>query len=193
MSAKLVFAVGVLGVGGYYGFQMSKFDPTVFPYSKEQVQSLLTEAKTSTPRKDGHGEILIWSTGLSEKGVGLAEGYVDGAPFASCEAVITAIAPDKSRVVADCSGDQPQSRPSDPSTGSGSTNSADNPVASTEVQLRAPIFEEHIQATLNHRAFDRSTVDNREAGIVLRNVPAMQGEALRRAAEAARRDAEAHR
>ena len=50
-------------------------------------------------------------------------------------------------------------------------------------------FEEHIAATLHKRAFDRSTVDMKEAAAVFKNLPGMQREALEMAAEDARRRA----
>jgi hypothetical protein len=177
MSAKLVFAVGVLGVGGYFGVKMAKFDPTVFPYSQDQVRTMLTEARTTLPRRDGPGKIEIWSTGPTEKGVGLQMQYASWAPVLDCQAVITAIAADKSRVVADCGGP----------TDSGSA------MARTQDELRAPMFDEHIQSTLNKRPFDRTTVDQKEAGAVMRNLGGMQHEALRNADEAQRMQAEARR
>jgi hypothetical protein len=175
MSAKLVFVVGVLGVGGYFGHQMMKFDPTVFPYSKEQAQTMLVEATTTLPRNDGGG-IKIWSEGRSEKGVALAMHYDTGAPQLDCEAVVTEIAPNKVRVVPDC--------------GSGPAGSA---IGNTEHALRAPWFEEHIQATLNHRAFNRSIVSGKETALVFKNLGGMQHEALRNADEMQRMQAEAHR
>jgi hypothetical protein len=177
MSAKLVFVAGVLGVGGYFGFQMSSFDPAVFPYSKDQVQSMLTEARTTLPRRDGPGQIQIWSTGRTEKGVGLQMQYASWAPVLDCQAVITAIAPDKSRVVADC----------------GSTSASGSAIARTQDELRAPMFDEHIQATLGKRAFNRATVDQKQAGAVFKNLPGMQHEALRSADEAQRMQAESRR
>lgn len=177
MSAKLVFIAGVLGIGGYCGIKMSKYDPAVFPYSKEQVQSMLTEARTKLPRRDGPGEIEIWSTGASEKGVGLQMRYADWAPVLDCQAVITSIAADKSRVVADCGG----------------TSDGSSALEATQDGLRAPMFEEHIAATLHKRPFDRETVDRKEAAIAMKNLPAMQREAIGRAVEAAREDAAAHR
>lgn len=177
MSAKLVFVLGVLGVGGYYGVQMSKYDPTIYPYSKEQVQTMLTEARTTLPRRDGPGEIQIWSTGASDKGVGLQMRYASWAPILDCQAVITPVAADKSRVVADC----------------GSAATGGSAIAETQNQLRAPMFEEHIQSILNKRAFNRANVDQKEAGAVFKNLPAMQREALRNADQMQRMQAEAHR
>src|ERR1700730_8311377 len=100
---KLLFLVGVLGVGGYIYHKASTFDPTVFAYSKEQVQAMLEDAKTTLPRRDGGGQIRIWSPGRSERGVRLNMQYASWAPLLSCEVVITAIAPDQTRVVPDCS------------------------------------------------------------------------------------------
>jgi hypothetical protein len=170
MSAKLVFLVGVLGVGGYAGYKMSNYDPAVFAYSKEQVQTMLADAKTSLPRRDGDGQIQIWSTGRSEKGVKLNMQYASWAPLLECEAVITAVAPNQSRVVPDCGGGSP----------SGSA------IGDTQKQLRIPMFAEHIQATLNKRAFNRDRVDQMESATVLKNLGGMQREALQRADEAQR-------
>lgn len=174
MSAKLVFLVGVLGVGGYVGHKVSKFDPAVFPYSKTQVQGLLAEARTTLPRRDGPGKIQIWGAGHSDKGVTLNMQYASWAPLLECEAVITAIAPAETRVVPIC--------------GSGVKN--DSAIGRTEEELRTPMFQEHIQATLNKRAFDRTAVDRMEAATVLKNIGGMQREALRRSDEAQQMQAE---
>ena len=158
---KIIFLVGLL-VGGYYiAYKISSFDPTVFAYSKDQVQAILADAKTTLPRRDGHGQIQIWSTGRSENGVGLNLQYASGAPVVKCEAVITAIAPDQTRVVPDCSS-EPKS---------------DSAISNTRDALQTPMFEEHIQATLNKRAFDRKTVDQKEVAIVFKNLRGMQNEA----------------
>lgn len=174
MSAKLVFLVGVLGVGGYAGHKMMNYDAAVFPYSKEQVQTMLTEAETRLPRRDGDGEIRIWSTGRSREGVSLAMQYASWAPKIDCEAVVTAVAENESRVVADCGGD-PHS---------------DSALARTQDELRAPMFEEHIQATLRQREFHRELADSKERAIAMKNMGAMQREALKRSDEMQRMMAE---
>jgi len=173
MSAKLVFLVGLMGVGGYVGHTMSKFDPTVFPYSKAQVRTMLADAKTVLPRRDGPGEIRIWGAGGSSKGVELQMKYADWAPLLTCEAVITEVAANQSKVVPDCGGAQ-----------------SDSAIERTQNQLRRPMFEEHIQATLNKRAFNRSAVDMKEVATVSANLGGMQREALRRSDEASRMQAE---
>jgi hypothetical protein len=175
MSAKLVFVVGVLGVGGYFGHKMMAFDPTIFPYSKEQAQTMLVEATTTLPRRDGPGQIRIWSAGRSQKGVTLNMRYADWAPLLECEAVVTEIAPNKVKVVPDC--------------GSGPAGSA---IGQTEHQLQTPMFEEHIQSTLNRRAFDRSIATRKETAMVFKNLGGMQHEALQRADETQRMQAEAN-
>jgi hypothetical protein len=176
MSGKLVFLVGVLGVGGYFGQKMMSFDSTVFNYPREQVVGMLVDAKTTLPRRDGPGEIRIWSTGRYKDGVTLNMRYASWAPLLECKAVITEIAPDKTRVVPDC----------------GTSSSAgDSAIAQTQDELRSPMFEEHIQATLNKRAFDRTRVDGAQAAAVLKNMPGMQREALRRSDEAQQMAAEA--
>ena len=53
----------------------------------------------------------------------------------------------------------------------------------TQDALRAPMFEEHIAATLNKRAFNRSKSDMKERVAVFTNLPGMQREALEMHAE----------
>ena len=161
--AKLVFLIGMLGIGLYIAHKAVNFDPTVFAYSRQQVQDTLEDAKTTLPRRDGHGQIQIWSTGRSAKGVRLNLQYASGAPVLTCEAIITAMAPDQTRVVPDCSGG-PKS---------------DSAISNTRDQLQIPMFEEHIQATLNKREFNRTRVDSKEAALVFKNMGAMQNEALK--------------
>lgn len=186
MDIKFVCLVVLMAVGGYvgYGFFNSKStgprpssatasyssDPTVFPYSKTQVQTMLTKAKTTLPRRDGGGQIQIWGVGHSAKGVSLNMQYASWAPLLKCEAVITEIAPNQSRVAPAC-GSGPQS---------------DSALSRTQDELRTPMFEEHIQATLNNRAFNRSRVDQQEAAAVFKNLGGMQREALQSAAETPR-------
>jgi hypothetical protein len=170
MSGKLVFILaGALVVGGC---NLSS-DPTVFPYSKDQVQSMLVDAKTTLPRRDGPGEIKIWGAGRSAKGVKLNMKYASWAPLLECEAIITSIAPKESRVVADC----------------GQSTNSDSALSRTQDSLRAPMFEEHIAATLEKRAFNRSTVDMKESAAVFQNLGAMQREAVQMSADEARRRA----
>ena len=171
MSAKLVFILaGALVVGGC---NLSS-DPSVFPYSKDQVQTMLVDAKTTLPRRDGPGEMIkIWAAGRSAKGVRLNMKYASWAPLLECEAVITSLSPKESRVVADC----------------GKSKNSDSALGRTQDSLRSPMFEEHIAATLNKRAFNRSTVDMKEAAAVFKNLPGMQVEALQMGADEARRAA----
>ena len=182
MSAKLVFILaGALVVGGCNFFP----DPAVFPYSKDQVQTILVDARTTLPRRDGPGEMIkIWGAGRSAKGVRLNMKYASWAPLLECEAIITSITPKDatsttqrppplSRVVADC----------------GKSTNSDSAMSRTQDSLRAPMFEEHIAATLNKRAFNRSNVDMKEAAAVLKNLPGMQREALQMSADDARRRA----
>jgi hypothetical protein len=173
MSAKLVFLTGVLGVGGYVGYEMSHHDATVFNLSKKQVQSMLVDAKTTLPRRDGDGKIEIWGVARSDKGVKLSMQYASWAPVLKCEAVITEVAADKSRVAADC-GDI----------------AGKDAIAKTESQLRVPMFEEHIDSTLRQRAFNRAIVDRKEMAAVMRNMGGMQREALKRADEMQQMQAE---
>jgi hypothetical protein len=90
----------------------------------------------------------------------------------NCEVVITAIDANNSRVVPDCG-------------------------AAMYSQIQAPVFEEHIAATLNKRAFSWDTVDRRRSEVAVsnlgemrRNIGEIQREALRRADEFQRMEAE---
>ena len=180
MSAKLVFILtGALVVGGC---DLSS-DPTVFPYSKDQVQTMLLDAKTTLPRRDGPGEMIkIWGAGRSAKGVKLNMKYASWAPLLECEAIVTSITPKdatnttqrpapSSRVVADC----------------GQNTNSDSAMSRTQDSLRAPMFEEHIAATLNKRPFNRSNADRKETAAVFKNLGGMQREALQMSADEARR------
>lgn len=170
MAAKLVLFAGLAGIAGYVGMTASKFDPSVYPYSKEQVETMLVSARTVLPRRDGPGEIKIWSVGRIKQGVKLNMRYADEdwAPILKCRAVIEVIAPDKTRVTPDCN------------EGEVSASAIDR----TTDELRVPMFAEHIQATLNKRAFNRENVDAAESATVFANMGGMQREALKRADEA---------
>jgi hypothetical protein len=167
VAAKLIFLVGLLGIGGYVGHKLTSFDPTVFPYSEAQVRSMLVDAKTVLPRRDGPGEIKIWSDGGTSKGVALSMRYASWSPLINCQAIITPISGEESRVVPDC----------------GSSADSGSAISRTEHQLRTPMFEEHIQATLNKRSFNRATVDSKESAAVFQNLGGMQREALKTADE----------
>ena len=135
---------------------------------------MLDNARTTLPRRDGGGQIQIWSVGPSARGVALKMQYASWAPVLKCEAVVTAIAPEKTRVVPDCS----------------SGPASDSAMTRTQEELQTPMFEEHILATLNKRAFDRSRADRKEVGTVFKNLGAMQREAVERASEAKRMEAQ---
>ena len=171
MSAKLVVILaGALAVGGCNLIP----DPTVFPYSKDQVQKMLEDATTTLPRRDGPGEMIrIWGAGRSAKGVRLNMRYASWAPLLECEALITPIGPKESRVVADC----------------GKSTNSDSAISRTHDNLRSPMFEEHIAATLNKRPFNRNTVDMKESAAVFKNLGGMQREALQMSVDQARRSA----
>ncbi|MEA3025415.1 MAG: hypothetical protein QOF91_700 [Alphaproteobacteria bacterium] len=172
MSAKLVFILaGALAVGGCNLIP----DPTVFPYSKDQAQKMLVDSKTTLPRRDGPGEMInIWGAYRSAKGVKLNMRYASWAPLLECEAIVTSISPKETRVVADC----------------GKSTNSDSAISRTQDALRAPMFEEHIAATLNKRAFNRSKVDAKNTVAVFQNLGGMQREALQMSADDARRRAE---
>ena len=139
---------------------------------------MLVDAKTTLPRRDGDGKIQIWSAGRSAKGVKLNMKYASSAPLLECEAIITAVTPKESRVVADC--------------GKG-PNSDSSALSRTQDALRSPMFEEHIVATLKKRAFNRDNVDAKETAAVFKNLNGMQQEALQMSADEGRRMAEERR
>lgn len=174
MSAKLVFITGVLGVGGYFGYKSMDYDPNVYPYSKDQIQQILSTARTTEPRKDGEGNIEIWGTGFNADSIGMSMQYHSTAPVLSCRAVTTEVSPTETRVVPDCTTDSQY-------------NSA---MLKTSDQLSATMFGEHIESKLRNRPFDRSRVDNKQVGVVMGNMGGMQREALKSADEAQRMQAE---
>ena len=179
MGVKIAFfLLGLLLVGGLVGREAWNYDPKAYPYSKDQVQAMLVDAKTTLPRRDGDGKIQIWSAGRSAKGVKLNMKYASSAPLLECEAIITAVTPKESRVVADC--------------GKG-PNSDSSALSRTQDALRSPMFEEHIVATLKKRAFNRDNVDAKETAAVFKNLNGMQQEALQMSADEARRMAEERR
>lgn len=102
----------------------------------------------------------------------------------TCEVVITAIAPDKSRVVPD--------RGNGSKSGSAGSKSG-SALARTQDETQAPMFEEHILAILDKRAFNRETVNLKQAATVLKNLGGMQREALRTSDEMRRWEAKAGR
>ena len=178
MVVKIAFLLlGFLFVGGLVGREAWNYDPKAYPYSRDQVQAMLVDAKTTLPRRDGDGKIQIWSAGRSAKGVKLNMKYASSAPLLECEAIITAVTPKESRVVADC----------------GKGPASDTALGRTQDALRSPMFEEHIVATLKKRAFNRDNVDAKETAAVFKNLNGMQQEALQMSADEARRMAEERR
>ena len=175
MSAKLVLILaGAFVLGGCNLIP----DPSVFPYSKDQVQKMLVDSNTTLPRRDGPGDMIrIWGAYRFAKGVKLNMKYASWAPLLECDAIVTSISPKETRVVADC----------------GKSANTDSAIARTQDALRAPMFEEHIAATLNKRAFNRAKVDAKNSVAVFNNLGGMQREALQMAAEDARIRAELHR
>lgn len=174
MSAKLVFVTGFLGVAGYFGYKAMDYDPNVFPYSKDQVQQMLSTARTVEPRKDGDGNIEIWGTGFNNESIGMSMQYHSTAPVLNCRAVTTEVSATETRVVADCRNEA----------------AASSAVGQTTTQLYAAMFEEHIQSKLRNRPFERSLVDKKQIGTVMGNMGSMQREALRASDEMQRMQAE---
>jgi hypothetical protein len=173
MSVKFVFLAAFLGGGGYFGYKMATYDETVVPYSKAQVQEMLADAKRSIPRKTNDGYITMWSSGKTGNGVKLAMRYDETAPQIDCLARVVELSPNESQVYADCA--------------SSGTSSA---IAGTTEALHAPMFDEHIQATLRGRDFNRSRVDGKQVGTVMKNMGAMQREALQSADQMQRMEAD---
>ncbi|MBR0753659.1 hypothetical protein JQ604_15830 [Bradyrhizobium jicamae] len=139
---------------------------------------MLMDARTTMPRRDDAKEMIkIWGAARTSKGVRLNMKYASWAGTQECEAVITVIKPQESRVVADC----------------GKVTNPDSALSRTQDGLRAPMFEEHIAATLNKRPFNRGNVTAKESALVMKNLPAMQGEALQMAADEAKLRAAAGR
>lgn len=171
MSAKLFFVTGLLGIGGYFGYQATSYDSAVVPYSKAEVQGILSGAKVTLPRRDGDGHINIWGNGKNAQGVALSMKYdeADWAPLLACQAVITELGPHQSRVVADC--------------GNTNTGSAQ---ANTQIALQAPMFDEFIQSKLAGRPFDRGRAQSKEMAVVMSNMGGMQKEALKMSDEMSR-------
>jgi len=171
MSAKVFFLTGLLGIGGYFGYQATSYDSAVVPYSKAEVQDILSGAKVTLPRRDGDGHINIWGNGRNAQGVALSMKYdeADWAPLLACQAVITELGPHQSRVVADC--------------GNTNTGSAQ---ANTQVALQAPMFDEFIQSKLANRPFDRARAQSKEMAVVMSNMGGMQKEALKMSDEMSR-------
>lgn len=174
MSAKIVFAVGLLGVGGYVGHKVSSHDPSIVDMPKAEVEALLAASESRVPRKDGDGLIRIWGAGASGEGIALRMRYAPDAPLLECRAVVTAVGPDKSRVAPDC--------------GRGGGGDA---IERTTDALRAPMFAEHIAATIGKRPFNRTNADRQQIGIVLGAGSGLQDAAMRRAEEFRRMEVEA--
>lgn len=187
MIDKATIIIAVLGVGLGAGavfaykairtFEMPILDPTVFPYSRDETQGMLVSARNTLPRRDKDGQIQIWGVSRSDRGVVLNMQYASRAPVLRCEAVVTAVTPTRSRVAADCGGD----------------TKSDSAIARTQDALLVPMFEEHIQATMNKRAFKRENATGKEVLTVFQNLGGMQREALKRSDEAQRSQAEARR
>lgn len=162
MSAKLIFMAGVLGVGGYVGHTMMNHDAAVFPLSKQRVQSVLLAGRTTLPRRDGDGTIEIRGVALSSNGVTISMRYGATAPILSCQAIITEVSVDSTRVTTDCGG---------ASTGGSA-------IANTGAALQVPMLDEHVRSQLNGVPFNRNVTTAKEIGIVLNNVDAMNREAM---------------
>jgi hypothetical protein len=162
MLARIaIAATAALSAGGYLLHDALSTDPTIFPQSREQVQKILMEARTTLPRRDGPGSVQMWSPRHTERGIMLNMQSAAGAPVLTCRIALLSVSPGRTRVVPECSGD-------------GSTASAR---ARTLEEIHPFMFEEHIHAILNKRAFDRDAVDRRTTAVYARNLGAIQREA----------------
>lgn len=162
MSAKVLFLTAFLGLGGYVGYTAVNYDPSIVPYSKAEVQARLANAKSTIPRGEGERDIVIRGDGPTADGVRLAMQYSLTAPAIRCHAVITELGPKESRVVANCSG----------------LNDKNSVAGGGNVDLQAPLFDEHIQSTLMQRPFDNSRMQSLQMGAVLSD-PDAAGNATR--------------
>lgn len=169
MLAKVVFIVGTLGVAGYVGTQMSSYDPSIISQPREEVISLLEDARTELPGRSGPAHTAVWSGGRTSDGVTLKMRHSPTAPVLSCRAIIEEISADQSRVVTDCSQGE----------GGGAMQQA-------QVGMRTAWFDEHISSTVQQRPFDQGKVMAREVVVMQQGMPAMQQEALQMQAETAR-------
>lgn len=163
MGAKLILLVGVAGIAYYAYRQASVYDPNVFPYSKAQVEAMLSTGR-STYEGYARNKVEIWSEGVSTRGV-MLQRQADGYDAESCEAVITPIDAKQTRVEADCSK---------------KAGGASDAISDTTAQIRAVPFQEHILATMNRRPFNAMMMSNKQTALIMKNMPAMQREALRR-------------
>lgn len=162
MLARIAITATVaLSAGGYLLYKTISTDPTIFLQSREQVQKLLMEARTTLPRRDGPGSIQMWSPRSTERGIMLNMQSTTGAPVLTCRIALLAVSPSRTRVVPECSGD----------------GRAASARARTLEEIHPLMFEEHVQAILNRQAFDRNAVDRRTAAVYARNLGAIQREA----------------
>lgn len=176
MIGKLVIGSAFLGFGGYLGYTMMNYDPAVVAYSKAQIQQQLASARLEIPRRDGDGVITIWGAGQIPDGVKMAMRYADDAPQIDCRAIVTELGPNQSRVAANCGG--------------GDTGSA---MARTSDESQAAMFDEFIQSQLLGREFNRDRVTSKQISASMRNMGAMQREALQMDANMRREQARSQR
>lgn len=172
MIAKMALYTGVsaaLGVSLYFIYKHVGSEPGVYPYSREEVQRILFDARTVVPTPEGGGQTVLWGAGRSMRGVTLHMRYPKWSSVFKCEAVITAVSPTTSRVDTDC----------------GRPPNAESARSRIDTQSRVPMFEEHIEATLRNRRFNMATVERQRAAYVLANVGDLQREARKSFDEAA--------
>lgn len=161
MLAKITAAVAALGAGSYLFHSTTTSDLTVFPQPRDEVQRILMEARTTLPGRDGSGSIQMWTARDTERGVMLNLQTAAWAPVLTCRIALIAVSPDTTRVLPECGSD-------------GNHTSAR---ARTLAEVHPFMFEEHVHAILNKRAFDRKTVDRRTVAVYSRNLAALQREA----------------
>ncbi|MEZ0252380.1 MAG: hypothetical protein ACAH20_15705 [Methylobacteriaceae bacterium] len=136
-------------------------EPGVYRHPHEKVEAIILNSKTTIPRKDGEGNIEIWSVGSSSKGVALRMQYAESDPIIKCAAIIVPKSYETTRVRLDCRDKEASDRPVDRSE-----------------ELNRVMFEEHVDAILKNRSFSRARTDAATRAIMFRNLGEMQREAL---------------
>lgn len=164
MGAKLILLVGVSAIGIFCYRQASTWDPTIFPYNKAQVEALLAKGRSDYVTMHNENS-AIWHEGTSERGVMLKRQTQGYDKSLSCEAVITPIDAQHTRVKADCAKEY---------------DDTTDPIEGYTKKLYELAFDEHIAATIERRPFNATMLSDRQTALTLAAMPSMQREALRR-------------
>jgi hypothetical protein len=167
---NFIFIIPALAAAGYFIYMTTTSDRSTYKYTQNQVRDILMNAKTTTPPFRTNASAKIWGATLSDKGVTLRMKFGDADQVRSCQAIITSVTADTSRVLVDC----------------GVPKNSTSALARMEAQLKAPMFDEFVQSTLKKRSFDIERVRQMEMAITVQNLNGMQHEGLQRADEHAR-------